>query len=70
MGLAPWIARKDALVRKVKVISHKYRHQPGRNPKELELWEQLLDDKDVRKLPVATFIRIEEKINTFWHQTI
>lgn len=66
-GLSPWIARKNAFISKVELLSEKYRNQPGRNPKDLELWEQLLDDSEIRqKLPVQTFIRMEEQINNFW----
>lgn len=66
-GLAPWVARKNAFVRKIELLSNHYHAQRGRNPKELALWEQLIDDKEVREnLPVETFIRLEQEINFFW----
>ena len=66
-GLNPWIARKDAFVRKVVLISKKYHSQRGRNPKDLALWEDLIDDEEVKRtLPVSTFIRLEKQINSFW----
>jgi hypothetical protein len=66
-GLNPWIARKNSFVQKVQLLSERYHSQRGRNPIDLEMWEHLIDDEEVKKtLPVQTFLRIEEKINTFW----
>ena len=67
LGLSPWIARKNEFVRKVEIISNHYHSHRGRNPKDLALWEQLIDDKEVReRLTVATFIRLEREVNSFW----
>lgn len=66
-GLAPWVARKNAFVRKIEIVARHYHSHRGRNPKELALWEQLIDDKEVREhLPVKTFIRLEQEIELFW----
>ena len=66
-GLNPWIARKNAFVRKVEIVSKHYHSQRGRNPTNLVLWEQLIDDTEVRaQLKVETFIRLEQEVNSFW----
>ena len=66
-GLNPWIARKNSFVRKIEIISNHYHAQRGRNPQNLVVWERLIDDKEVREhLPVETFIRLEQEVNSFW----
>ena len=66
-GLSPWVARKNAFISKVEIISKHYHNQRGRNPQNLVVWEQLIDDDEVRKfLPVETFIRLEQEVNNFW----
>lgn len=62
-----WNRRKVVLLEKISLVAEKYRSKPGRNPRDLSYWEELLQDEQVRRrMTVSDFVRVESKVNTFW----